>query len=88
MPQILTFIVVVGAIALLVTRVRSGRMHLRFAEWPLGQQIECGLSVLFGVLAALAALAGEYAFASWLIVMAALLMAFAVLTWPRDSGGD
>jgi hypothetical protein len=84
MPQILTAIVVLGTLALIVTRIRAGQLHFRFGEWPLGQQIEAGLAVLFALLATLAAAAGEYGFSTWLALMAALLAAFAVLTWPKS----
>lgn len=83
MPQILTAIVVLGTLALIITRIRAGQIHFRFGEWPPGQQIEAGLAALFALLAALAAAAGEYRFATWLALMAALLCAFAVLTWPK-----
>ena len=83
MATLITAVVVLGTLALLVTRVRAGQIHFRFGEWPLGQQIESGLAVLFAVLAALAGAAGEYGFATWLALMAALLVAFAVLTWPK-----
>jgi hypothetical protein len=86
MAQILTAIVVLGTLALIVTRVRAGQIHFRVGEWPLGQQIEAGLAVFFGIVAALAVVAGLYGFAVWLALMAALLMAFAVLTWPKPRG--
>ncbi|MES0873832.1 hypothetical protein [Sinimarinibacterium thermocellulolyticum] len=84
MAQLITLIVVLGTLALILTRIRAGALHFRFGEWPLGQQIEAGLALLFALLAALAAAAGEYGFASWLVSMAALLAAFAVLTWPKS----
>ena len=84
MAPIITVIVVLGTLALIVTRIRAGQIHFRFGEWPLGQQIETGLAVLFAVLAALAGAAGEYGFSTWLVLMAALLAAFAVLTWPKS----
>lgn len=83
MAQIITVIVVLGTLALIVMRIRAGQIHFRFGEWPLGQQIEAGLAVLFALLCALAAAAGEYGFSTWLALMAALLAAFAVLTWPK-----
>ncbi len=86
MAQILTLIVALGTLALIVTRVRAGHIHFRFGEWPLGQQIEAGLAIVFGIVAALAILAGLYGFAVWLALMAALLVAFAVLTWPKNRG--
>ena len=83
MAQLLTAIVVLGTLALIVTRIRARQIHFRFGEWPLGQQIEAGLAVVFAVLAALAGAAGEFGFATWLALMAALLVAFAVLSWPK-----
>jgi hypothetical protein len=83
MAQILTAIVVLGALALIVTRVRAGQIHFRVGEWPLGKQIEAGLALFFAIVAALAVVAGLYGFAVWLALMAALLVAFAILTWPR-----
>lgn len=85
MAQILTAIVVLSALALIVTRVRAGQIHFRVGEWPLGQQIEAGLALFFALVAALALVAGLYGFAVWLASMAALLIAFAVLTWPKAS---
>jgi hypothetical protein len=83
MGPIITAIVVLGALALIVTRVRAGQIHFRVGEWPLGQQIEAGLALFFAVIAVLAVVAGLYGFAVWLALMAALLVAFAVLTWPK-----
>ncbi len=84
MAQLLTAIVVLGTLALIVTRISARQIHFRFGEWPLGQQIEAGLAVVFAVLAALAGAAGEFGFATWLALMAALLVAFAVLSWPKS----
>lgn len=84
MAQLLTIVVVLGALALIVTRMRARRIHFRVSEWPIGKQIEAGLAVIFAIAAALGALAGEYGFASWLAVMAAVIAAFCVLTWPGD----
>lgn len=77
----LTAIVVLGLAALAITRVRAGRLHFRVSDWPLGKQIEAGLALLFALAALLGALAGEYAFAGWLGLMAAIIATFSILTW-------
>lgn len=83
MAQILTLIAIASALILVVLRIRSGHLHLRVADWPLGQQIEAGLALLFSLVAVLALIAGEYGFALWLGLMAALLLAFTALSWRR-----
>ncbi len=84
MAELLILVVIFSVLALVLVRVRTGRLHFRVADWPLGKQVEAGLALLFAGAALLGALAGEYAFASWLGLMAAVVCAFAVLTWPRS----
>lgn len=85
MARLLLMIVVLGLLALAIARLRAGRLHFRIADWPLGKQIEAGLASLFAVAAILGATAQEYGFALWLGLMAALIAAFSLLTWPKNS---
>ena len=84
MAEVLTIIVVLGVFALAVARMRTRGLHFRVADWPLGKQLEGGLALVFAVAALLGTIAGEYAFAGWLGLMAVIVATFAVLTWPRE----
>lgn len=84
MAPLLTVIVILGLLVLGVLRVRAGHLHFRVADWPLPKQIEAALALVFAGAAGLGTLAGEYAFASWLGLMAAIIAAFALLTWPKN----
>ncbi|MEQ1437965.1 hypothetical protein AAG565_01260 [Fontimonas sp. SYSU GA230001] len=83
MARLLFILVVIGLLALAVVQLRAGRLHFRIADWPLGKQVEAGLAVLFAAVAALGLAAQEYGFALWLGLMAALIAAFSLLTWPK-----
>ncbi|WP_143383693.1 hypothetical protein [Fontimonas thermophila] len=84
MAEILTAIAALGVLLLIFGRARTRGMHWRVAEWPLGKRVEGALALVFAVLALLGFLAGEYGFAGWLTLMAAIIAAFAMLTWPRQ----
>lgn len=84
MAEVLTIIVVLGVFALAVARMRTRGLHFRVADWPLGKQLEGGLALVFAVAGLLGTIAGEYAFAGWLGLMAVIVATFAVLTWPRE----
>ena len=84
MAELLTIIVILGVFVLAVARMRTRGLHFRVAEWPVGKQVEGGLALVFAIAALLGTIAGEYAFAGWLGLMALIVAAFAVLTWPRE----
>lgn len=84
MAEVLTVVVILGVFALVLVRMRTRGLHFRVADWPLGKQIEGSLALVFAVAAALGTIAGEYAFAGWLGLMAAIVATFAVLNWPKD----
>ncbi len=82
MIRLLLLVVIVGVIALLIWRVRAGKLQLRVSTWPLGQQIEMGAAALLAVAALLGLAAGEFNFAGWLALVSATVATLALLSWP------
>lgn len=83
MLRIALFAALIAVLALLVWRVRTGKLELRASNWPLGQQLEIGLSALLAVAAGLGALAGEYRFAGWLLLVSATVLGLALVSWTK-----
>lgn len=84
MLRILIIVALIGLLALLIWRIRAGRIELRASKWPLGQQAEAALAALLGAAAILGALAGEFTFAGWLLLVSAATAALALLSWPKQ----
>ncbi len=84
MIRLVLIAAIVGVIALLIWRVRAGKLKLRVSTWPLGQQIEMGVAALAAVAAMLGLAAGELDFAGWLALVSATTAALALFSWPSQ----